>query len=87
MNRRKRTIRGPDPSTLVLLTRMAGIGWFVAISIVGGALVGVWLDRQFGTQPALLLTGLVVGVIVAFFGMVRLLKWFAAGGDGANDAK
>lgn len=85
MNRRKRTIRGPDPSTLILLTRMAGIGWFVAISIAGGALVGVWLDRQFGTQPALLLVGLAAGVIVAFLGMFRLLRWFAAGG--ADDAK
>lgn len=85
MNRRRRTIRGPDPSTLVLLTRMTGIGWFVAISIAGGALVGVWLDRQLGTRPALLLVGLTTGVIVAFLGMLRLLKWFAAGG--ADDAK
>jgi F0F1-type ATP synthase assembly protein I len=65
---------------------MTGIGWFIAISITGGALVGVWLDRQFGTQPALLLTGLVVGVVVAFLGMIRLLKWFAAGGAETGDS-
>lgn len=87
MNRRKRTTRGPEPSTLVLLTRMAGIGWYVAISIAGGALVGAWLDRQFGTQPALLLTGLAVGLAVAFLGMLRLLKWFAADGGETDDAE
>ena len=86
MNRRSRTIRGPDPSTLVLLTRMTGIGWFVAISIAGGALVGVWLDRQFGTAPVLLLVGLAVGLTVAFLGMLRLLKWFAGGGAESGEA-
>ena len=87
MNRRKRTFRGPDPSTLVILARMTGIGWYVAISIAGGALVGVWFDRLFGTDPALLLVGLAVGLIVAFLGMIRLLRWFAADGGGADHTK
>ena len=87
MNRRKRTNGGLEPSVLVLMARLAGIGWYIAISIAGGALVGAWLDRQFGTRPALLLAGLAVGLIVAFLGMMRLLKWFAAGGGGADDAE
>ena len=87
MKRRNRTNRGPEPSVLVLMARLTGIGWYVAISIAGGALVGVWLDRQFGTQPALLLAGIAAGLIVAFFGMIRLLKWFAAGGGEADDAE
>ena len=85
MNRRRRTIRGPEPSTVALLARIAGIGWYIAISIAGGALAGAWLDEQFGTKPALLLVGLAVGLALAFLGMIRLLKWFAAGG--ADDAK
>jgi F0F1-type ATP synthase assembly protein I len=87
MNRRKRTFRGPEPSTVVLLARMAGIGWYIAISIAGGALLGAWLDRQFGTQPVLLLGGLAVGLVLAFLGMMRLLKWFAARGGGTDEAE
>jgi F0F1-type ATP synthase assembly protein I len=68
------------------MARLAGIGWYVAISIAGGALAGAWLDRQLGTGPVLLLVGLGVGLLVALLGMMRLLRSFAAGGDDAGDA-
>lgn len=59
-----------------LLARISGIGWFVAGSIGAGIGAGWWLDRQFGTEPVLLLIGLVIGVIGAFTGMIRLLSAF-----------
>lgn len=60
----------------VLLARISGIGWFVAGSIGAGIGAGWWLDGQFGTEPVLLLAGLVLGVIGAFTGMIRLLSAF-----------
>ena len=51
------------------------IGWSVAIPTVGGALLGGWLDRvapqKFSWTLALILGGLVVGVIVAWDWVAR----------------
>ncbi len=62
------------PATIVLLGRVGGIGWFVGIAIALGAYGGYWLDRQFDTAPVLTLLGLVLGVLTAFVGMIRLLS-------------
>lgn len=60
--------------TLLLLARIAGIGWTVAIAILAGAGAGWWLDRQFGTRPWLTLAGVALGAVVAFTAMIRLLR-------------
>lgn len=60
--------------TAILLARISGIGWYVVASIGAGTALGWWLDKQFGTDPILLLAGLVLGVIAAFTGMIRLLS-------------
>ncbi len=57
-----------------LLARISGIGWFVSGSIGAGIGAGWLLDRQFGTEPVLLLIGLLLGVIGAFTGMIRMLN-------------
>ena len=56
------------------LARLTMIGWFVAASIAVGAIAGWWLDGRFGTAPALLIGGMLVGVAVALVGMVRMLQ-------------
>ena len=61
-------------ATLKLLGRVGGIGWFVGTAIALGAYGGYWLDRQFDTAPVLTLLGLVIGVLTAFVGMIRLLR-------------
>ena len=69
----------PDSSwtdTAVLLARLSGIGWYVAACIGAGVGLGWFLDRQFDTGPALTLTGLALGVVAAFTGMIRLLSAF-----------
>jgi hypothetical protein len=59
-----------------LLARISGIGWFVVGSIGAGIGAGWLLDRQFGTEPVLILIGLLLGVIGAFAGMIRMLNAF-----------
>ncbi|GAG60170.1 unnamed protein product [marine sediment metagenome] len=53
--------------------RFIGVGWFIGISIVGGVLVGLWLDSKFGTKPILVIVGLIFGLVVAFYGVYRML--------------
>ena len=76
-----------EVSTLLLLGRLTGFGWYVAISIAGGALLGVWLDRRLDTSPALLLAGLAVGIAVAALGLVRLIRAFSGRTAARNDAE
>ena len=75
-----------EQSTLLLLGRLTGFGWYVAISIAGGTLLGVWLDRQWDTSPALTLVGLAVGIAVATLGLVRLIRAFGGQAAARNDA-
>lgn len=52
---------------------LIGVGWYVAISILLGVAVGMWLDRKLGTTPFLALAGVILGSILAFFGLYRML--------------
>ena len=56
-----------------LVARLVGVGWYVAICIVGGVWGGVWLDEKLGTSPLLLLIGLMLGIGVAGAGVYRML--------------
>jgi ATP synthase protein I len=57
----------------VAALRFIGVGWFVGVSIVGGVWGGLWLDNKFGTKPILVIVGLILGLIVAFYGVYRML--------------
>ena len=52
---------------------LTGIGFFIAGSIILGVLGGLWLDNKFNTKPILVIVGLVLGVIVAFYGTYRMI--------------
>ena len=64
------------PSIIPVLARLTMIGWFVGVSIAGGALIGWWLDGLVGSAPLLLVVGILLGVAVALVGMVRMLSDF-----------
>jgi F0F1-type ATP synthase assembly protein I len=49
-------------------------GTAIVSSVVGGTLLGYWLDEQFGTQPWLLVAGVVLGTIGAFTWLYRLMS-------------
>lgn len=60
----------PAPSPLRGFGTFGMIGWSVAVPTVGGALLGLWLDRVapqgFSWTLALLLGGVVIGVFIAW---------------------
>ena len=53
--------------------RFIGVGWFIGISILLGVGGGFWLDKKFGTGPILVIVGLILGLVVAFYGVYRML--------------
>ncbi len=53
------------------------LGWYIGFCIVGGIAVGIILDLKLGTGPFLSITGLVLGVVLAFFGLYRMVRSIA----------
>jgi len=53
--------------------RLIGVGFFISTSIIGGVVVGLWLDSKFNTEPLLVLVGLLLGIAVAFYGVYEML--------------
>ena len=56
--------------------RLTGVGFYVGGSIVLGVWAGLWLDREFNTAPILVIIGLLLGLVVAFYGVWRMLLPF-----------
>lgn len=55
--------------------RATTIGWEIAIPIVGGPLLGFFIDRQSGTSPRWTLILLGVGVLSAIAAVVRYVRY------------
>ena len=53
--------------------RFIGVGWFIGISILLGVLGGLWLDSKFNTKPLFVIFGLILGLIVAGYGVYQML--------------
>jgi|TARA_B100000315_G_C14187514_1_gene411794 hypothetical protein len=60
--------------TIELLVQLTGIGWFIAISISGLALLGVWIDGLINIKPVGVISGIILGVILAGFGSFKMIK-------------
>jgi F0F1-type ATP synthase assembly protein I len=58
-----------DPPQAGLRGRdLLGLGGFLVAAVVGGLVVGLLLDRAFGTSPVFVLVGIAVGIIAAAAG-------------------
>jgi len=53
--------------------RFIGVGWFVGLTILLGVWGGLWLDEKLGTAPVMVIAGLILGLVVAFYGVYRML--------------
>jgi hypothetical protein len=65
--------------------RLTGIGWYVALCLLGGGFGGTWLDGRLGSKPILTLLGLGAGLIVAGIGMYRMLMAVVSEGSDPPD--
>lgn len=62
--------RAQHRTALLLLS--AGLHFGASVGI--GATIGWWLDRQFDTEPYLVLSFLMLGLIAGFLNLFRLVK-------------
>jgi F0F1-type ATP synthase assembly protein I len=56
--------------------KLLGVGWFVGICIVGGALGGWFLDKAVDTKPLFTLVFLTLGTV---FAMYMVWRWLSPG--------
>ena len=67
--RMKSTREAPGPSPLRGFGTFGMIGWSIAVPTVGGAFLGLWLERvapqSFSWPIALILGGVVLGAFIA----------------------
>ena len=53
--------------------RLVGVGWYIGLCIFLGVWGGLWLDKQLNTTPFLVITGLIIGIALAIYGVYRML--------------
>jgi len=60
----------PGPSPLAGISTFGMVGWSIAVPTVGGAFLGLWLDRvapqDFSWTIALILGGVVLGGLISW---------------------
>ncbi len=54
--------------------RLLAFGWYFATCLILGLVAGIYLDRWLDTKPGFLLGGLLLGSIVGFYGMFKMLR-------------
>ncbi len=55
---------------------VTGIGFFVPGSIILGVVGGRWLDSKLNSEPIWTIVGLILGIVVAFYGVYNMLRPF-----------
>ncbi len=60
-------------SKWVAALRLVGVGFFIGGSIVLGVFAGLWLDSKLNTSPILVIVGLALGIVIAFYGVYQML--------------
>ncbi len=54
--------------------RLTGIGFYIAACILIGVLTGLWLDNKLDTKPWLMIGGLLLGLVIAVYGVYRMIR-------------
>jgi F0F1-type ATP synthase assembly protein I len=53
--------------------KLLGIGWFLAICIVGSGALGYFLDNTFNMLPLFTLIFIVLGILIGIFGTMKII--------------
>lgn len=55
----------PKHSTVLLMLTIADTTWRLFIPLVGSTILGLWVDKQIGTKPWLMIAAMLVGAMIA----------------------
>ena len=58
----------------VVALRLTGLGWYVVACVLLGILGGWWLDTKTGLLPLFTLLGALLGSVIAFWGIYRMVS-------------
>ncbi|MDF0726614.1 AtpZ/AtpI family protein [Cytobacillus sp. S13-E01] len=64
---------------LQAIALMSGILSQLVGSVLVGIFLGRWLDQTIKTEPLFLIIGLLLGLAVGIYGMLRLVQHFFSG--------
>lgn len=69
----------PDPKDrdpfLIAFGVYGAVGFQLAATVVGGLLLGQWLDKKWDISPWMTLAGMVVGIVGGFYNLIRITTW------------
>ncbi len=57
----------------VVALRLTGLGWYIACCVVAGIVLGIVLDRLTGLSPLFAIVGVILGSILAFWGVYKMI--------------
>jgi ATP synthase protein I len=63
-----------DMNRWVVALRLTGVGFFIAACILLGIFVGLWVDDKLNTEPLFMIAGLLLGLVVAIYGVYRMIQ-------------
>lgn len=66
---------------------MLGVGFALALWVVGGVVLGLYLDGRFDTRPLLTLVFLALGLFLGCYDAYRRLRQVIADNDPKNGRK
>ena len=58
--------------------QLLGLGSYIATCIAGGPIAGYYIDKWLDTGRAFTLGGLLLGIVVAFYGSYRMIMQYLA---------
>ncbi len=64
----------PKSSSTVILLTLMDTTWRMFVPSIGFTLLGLWLDGKWNTAPWIMLTGSIVGLVVAAMAVKFQLK-------------
>lgn len=77
--------RRDNVGLLYALSLVWEVGFFIVVPVGGFLFLGYVGDRWLGTQPIFLIAGIIMGVIVAFYGVYRSLIPLMKNDDNNHD--
>ena len=74
VSKKRKTGKKDTSSGWYYLGFIGEVGFTIAIPIAGGAIIGAYLDRIWGTYPKATLSFLFIGIAVSLVGFVRVVQ-------------